>query len=237
MKLAKLRYSNFYVFFKSFFSSQLLQGSPSCIVVFSFENCYYTCSVSLLLSVIFQKILRGSGKLDILLGCYGWSKVIRLDFLKYFVLLQIPALLFLISPYVGKNILKIPNFNLTDVLGQTLPPNFIKSLYEWYLSKLYSTGTGPYPDKKRICFLDSASSLWKYKRIVFYLLFGCSKANFGHYWGDILTHPILITTVFINSWPKSHWEPDNKAGTLSSVTYLVGIEWGTFRLLCNVLTH
>ena len=50
----------------------------------------------------------------------------------------------------------------------------------------------------------------------------------GQYWGDSLTHPMLITA-FSHFQPEGHQEPHNEVGSLSLTTCLVGFEPGTFQ--------
>ena len=61
----------------------------------------------------------------------------------------------------------------------------------------------------------------------------------GHYQGDSLTNPMLITA-FIHIWPKGHREPCNEVGSLSPAERLASFELGTFRFLLqrvNPLGH
>ena len=59
-----------------------------------------------------------------------------------------------------------------------------------------------------------------------------------HYWGDNLTHPMLITAFFIFD-PKGHRESRNEVGSLSLAECLVGFELGSFQFLLrlNPLGH
>ena len=71
-----------------------------------------------------------------------------------------------------------------------------------------------------------------------YFLFNCYLAaprpTMGNFWGDSLTHPMLITA-FLNFRPEGHREPRNKVGTLSPAERLVGFEPGTCRFLLQRL--
>ena len=48
------------------------------------------------------------------------------------------------------------------------------------------------------------------------------------YWGESLTHPILITAFYLFR-PKGHQEPREEAQSLSLAERLAGVELGTFR--------
>ena len=50
----------------------------------------------------------------------------------------------------------------------------------------------------------------------------------GHYLGDSLTHPMLITA-FLHIRPEGHREPHSEVGSLSLAEHLAGFEPGTFR--------
>ena len=52
----------------------------------------------------------------------------------------------------------------------------------------------------------------------------------GHYRGDSLTHPMLITA-FVHVRPGGHREPHSEVGSLGPAERLVGFEPGTFRFL------
>ena len=52
----------------------------------------------------------------------------------------------------------------------------------------------------------------------------------GHYRGDSLTHPMLITA-FVHVQPEGHREPRSEVGSLSPAERLAGFEPGTFRFL------
>ena len=62
--------------------------------------------------------------------------------------------------------------------------------------------------------------------------FNCFLVNqrptLGHYRGDSLTRPMLITAIR-RFRLKVHREPHSEAGSLSSAKRLVGFELGTFR--------
>ena len=66
----------------------------------------------------------------------------------------------------------------------------------------------------------------------FFFFFNCYLAaprpTSGHYRGDSLTHPMLITA-FLHIRPEGHWEPRSEVGSLSPAERLVGFEPGTFR--------
>ena len=52
------------------------------------------------------------------------------------------------------------------------------------------------------------------------------RPNSGHYRGDSLTHPILITA-FLHIRPKGHREHRSEVGSLSPAERLAGFEPGT----------
>ena len=55
-----------------------------------------------------------------------------------------------------------------------------------------------------------------------------SRSTLGHYRGDRLTQPMLITT-FERFRPEGHRESRKGVGSLSQADRLVGFELGTFR--------
>ena len=61
------------------------------------------------------------------------------------------------------------------------------------------------------------------------------QPTLGHYWGDNLTHPMLIIALFSLNW--SHLEPCNKVGFLSLDECLVGFKLGSSQIYHNTLTH
>ena len=67
---------------------------------------------------------------------------------------------------------------------------------------------------------------------IFFFFFNCYLAaprpTLGHYRGDSLTHPILITA-FLHIRPEGHREPRSEVGSLGPAERLVGFEPGTFR--------
>ena len=79
---------------------------------------------------------------------------------------------------------------------------------------------------------DLSSSSAFFNQHVIFLFFNCYLATprptLGHYWGDCLTHPMLITCV-LHIGPKGHWESCNEVGSLGPAEHLVGLEPGTFR--------
>ena len=107
--------------------------------------------------------------------------------------------------------------------------------------------------KLRTCFLTSHKDplpekqcIYNKKWIEIYfsvLFFNCyltvPQPTLGHSQGDSLTNLKLITT-FVKVWPKGHWEPHNKVGSLSPPEHLTGFEPGSFQfwLQClNPLGH
>ena len=70
------------------------------------------------------------------------------------------------------------------------------------------------------------------ERIYIFYFFNCYLAaprpTSGHYRGDSLTHPMLITA-FLHIRPEGHREPRSEVGSLSPAERLVGFEPGTFR--------
>ena len=75
--------------------------------------------------------------------------------------------------------------------------------------------------------------------LIIFFFFNCYLAAprqiLGHYRGDSLTHPMLITAVFFTFLTQGHWEPRNEIGSLSPAERLVGFEPGTFRYLLQRL--
>ena len=53
------------------------------------------------------------------------------------------------------------------------------------------------------------------------------RPAWGHFRGESLTNPMLIT-VLVQFRPEGHREPSNKVGSLKLVERLVGFEPGTF---------
>ena len=81
------------------------------------------------------------------------------------------------------------------------------------------------------------------KQYLPYFFFNCYLAaprpTLGHYRGDSLTHPMLITAFFYIFDPVTG-SLVTRLGPLSPAEHLVGFEPGTFRLLLqrlNPLTH
>ena len=74
--------------------------------------------------------------------------------------------------------------------------------------------------------------IWKMFLLCFFFYFNCYLAApqsiIGHYWGDSLTHPILVTA-FSHFWPKGHREPRNEVESINSAARQVGFEPGAFR--------
>ena len=66
----------------------------------------------------------------------------------------------------------------------------------------------------------------------YYYFFNCylvaPRPTSGHYRGDSLTHPMLITA-FLHIRLEGHREPRSEVGSLSPAKRLVGFEPGTFR--------
>ena len=60
------------------------------------------------------------------------------------------------------------------------------------------------------------------------------RPTLGHFWGDNLTHPMLITA-FLHFRAEGHREPRNEFGSLSQAEFLVVFEPGTFRFLLQRL--
>ena len=74
---------------------------------------------------------------------------------------------------------------------------------------------------------------WSY--ICFFFVFfnyylAAPRPTSGHYRGDSLTHPMLITA-FVHVRPEGHREPRSEVGSLSPAERLAGFEPGTFRFL------
>ena len=87
--------------------------------------------------------------------------------------------------------------------------------------------------KLKICDADAIYLLKKIKmRTQFF--FNCYLAGprptSGHYRGDTLTHPMLITCI-LHIRPEGHREPHGEVGSLSPAERLAGFEPRTFRFL------
>ena len=64
--------------------------------------------------------------------------------------------------------------------------------------------------------------------IIFNCYLAAPRPTLGHYRGDSLTHPMLIT-VCLHIRPECHRDPRSGVGFLSPAERLVGFEPGTFR--------
>ena len=62
------------------------------------------------------------------------------------------------------------------------------------------------------------------------------RSTLGHYRGESLTHPMLITVLF-GFRTKGHREPPNKVGSSSPAKRLVEFEAATFRFYHHALIH
>ena len=60
------------------------------------------------------------------------------------------------------------------------------------------------------------------------------RSTLGHFFGENLTHPMLITA-FLHFRAEGHREPRNEFGSLSQAELLVVFEPGTFRFLLQRL--
>ena len=73
----------------------------------------------------------------------------------------------------------------------------------------------------------------------FFFFFNCyltaPRPTLGHYRGDSLTHPMLITAFFYIFDPKVTGSLVARVGSLSPAERLVGFEPGTFRFLLQRL--
>ena len=75
---------------------------------------------------------------------------------------------------------------------------------------------------------------YNFLNVIFFFFFFCNcylaapRPTSGHYRGDSLTHPMLITA-FLHIRPEGHREPRSEVGSLSPAERLVGFEPGTFR--------
>ena len=101
-----------------------------------------------------------------------------------------------------------------------------------------SNNTGAIDMKMDGFVLEEKSSFKMLGLTFFYFFLNCYLAAprpaLGHYRGDSLTHPMLISA-FLHFWLKSHQEPHNEAGSLSQVMHMVGFELGTFWFLLKCL--
>ena len=67
---------------------------------------------------------------------------------------------------------------------------------------------------------------------IFYLLLGCSKANFRPILGDNLTNLILITAFFkFLLWPKGQQELCNEVRSINPTKYLWGFNWNPTNMI------
>ena len=72
--------------------------------------------------------------------------------------------------------------------------------------------------------------------IFFNCYLAAPRPTLGHYRGDSLTHPMLITAFFLHFRPEGHREPRNEVGYLSLAERLVGgLNRETFRFLLQRL--
>ena len=62
------------------------------------------------------------------------------------------------------------------------------------------------------------------------------RPTLGHFWGDSLPNPMLITA-FLLIRPEGHREPRNEVGSLSPAERVVGFEPGSSDSNFNALTH
>ena len=67
--------------------------------------------------------------------------------------------------------------------------------------------------------------------IFFNCYLAAPRPTLGHYRGDSLTHPMLITAFFLHFRPEGHREPRNEVGYLSLAERLVGFEPGNLPIL------
>ena len=67
-----------------------------------------------------------------------------------------------------------------------------------------------------------------------YCYLAVPQPTLGHYQGDSLTNPMLITA-FVHPRPKGYREPRNEVGSLSPAERLAVFEPGTFRFLLQRL--
>ena len=85
-------------------------------------------------------------------------------------------------------------------------------------------------------FLQQRHGLFDFKTWFFF--FNCYLAaprpTLGHYWGDSLTYPMLITAFYMFKH-EGHREPHNEVGSLSPTECLVGFELGIFQFLLQRL--
>ena len=91
------------------------------------------------------------------------------------------------------------------------------------------------PDKKANNILKKKMSEWQIFFFFFFFFFfnyylAAPRPTSGHYRGDSLTHPMLITA-FVHVRPEGHREPRSEVGSLSPAERLAGFEPGTFRFL------
>ena len=81
-----------------------------------------------------------------------------------------------------------------------------------------------------LCIIDQSSILRNIYIYFFNYYLAAPRPTSGHYRGDSLTHPMLITA-FVHVRPEGHREPRSEVGSLSPAERLAGFEPGTFRFL------
>ena len=99
--------------------------------------------------------------------------------------------------------------------------NDVNLSFNNYLSKVNSLIMSHVPKKK----------LNKQQQKFFFFFFfnyylAAPRPTSGHYRGDSLTHPMLITA-FVHVRPEGHREPRSEVGSLSPAERLAGFELGT----------
>ena len=71
---------------------------------------------------------------------------------------------------------------------------------------------------------------WFHTRFLFFNFYlPAPKSTLGHYRGDSLTHPMLITGFYWQFSTEDHREPRNQVGSQSPAKHLAGFELWTFR--------
>ena len=71
-------------------------------------------------------------------------------------------------------------------------------------------------------------NIFRFASLPFLHLSGCLTANPGPLSKGHCHSPNVNHCIFVNFWPKGHWEPYNEPGSLSLAEHLVGFEPGAF---------
>ena len=105
---------------------------------------------------------------------------------------------------------------------------FKKELIENSFVSVFWLSESPYHPLKQFFFLffekNIVSHIWLKKSSFLTSIFAAApRATLGQYWGDSLTH-LMLVTVFLQIWGKGHQEACNEVGSLSQTKHLVVFE-------------